>query len=150
MAAALPAARLHVFGLAAASTRGPGIEGHPRPAASVDAFPDGAMAVVPLRIASGANVRILEAWARGLAVVATPIAAAGVDPGDGAAIAVAATPAEFVAAFGRLASDPEGRRRAVAAGRAALAAHHDPATLAAGLERVYQTAIRATPRRERA
>ena len=108
------------------------------------------MAVVPLRIASGANVRILEAWARGLAVVATPIAAAGVDPGDGAAIAVAATPAEFVAAFCRLASDPEARRRAVAAGRAALAAHHDPATLAAGLERVYQTAIGATPRRERA
>ena len=150
VATALPAARLHVFGLAAASTRGPGIEEHPRPAASVDAFPDGAMAVVPLRIASGANVRILEAWARGLAVVATPIAAAGVDPGDGAAIAVAATPAEFVAAFCRLASDPEARRRAVAAGRAALAAHHDPATLAAGLERVYQTAIGATPRRERA
>ena len=150
VADALPAARLHVFGLPAAGAGGPGIEAHPRPAASVDAFPEGAIAVVPLRIASGANVRILEAWARGLAVVATPIAAAGVDPGDGAAVAIAATPAEFVAAFRRLAVDPEGRRRAVAAGRAALAAHHDPAALAAGLERVYEAAIGATPRRERA
>jgi hypothetical protein len=150
VAAALPVARLHVFGLPPGAAGGPRIEPHPRPAESVEAFPDGAIAVVPLRIASGANVRILEAWARGLAVVATPLAAAGVDPGDGVAIAVAATPAEFVSAFRRLAADPEERRRAVAAGRAALAAHHDPDTLAAALERVYQRAIAAAPRRGRA
>jgi len=147
VAAAMPAARLHVFGLPAAAAGAPGVVAHPRPAASVDAFPDGAIAVVPLRIASGANVRVLEAWARGLAVVTTPIAAAGVDPGDGASVAVAATPAEFIAAFRRLAGDPEARRRAVAAGRAALAAHHDPAAMAAGLERVYRQAMAATPRR---
>jgi hypothetical protein len=144
VATALPRARLHVFGLPATAARGRGVEAHPRPAASADAFPAGAIAVVPARVASGANVRILEAWARGLPVVATPIAAGGVDPGDGTAIATASTAAAFEAAFRRLAEDAGARQRAVAAGRAALAAHHDPAALAARLEQVYVTAIRAT------
>jgi len=146
IAAALPAARLHVFGVPAGTPHGPGVEAHRRPEASIEAFPAGAIAVVPLRIASGATVRILEAWARGLPVVATPIAAGGVDPGDGVAVSVASTAAEFTAAFRRL-TEPAARQRAVAAGRAALAAHHDPDAVAAGLERVYQAAIRATPPR---
>jgi hypothetical protein len=145
IAAALPAARLHVFGLPVGAARRPGVVAHQRPEASIEAFPDGAIAVVPLRIASGANVRILEAWARGLPVVATPIAAGGVDPGDGVAVSVASTAAEFTAAIRRL-TEPAARQRAVAAGRAALAAHHDPGAMAAGLERVYQAAIHATPR----
>lgn len=161
VAAALPAARLHVFGLPAGARPGPGVEAHPRPDASIEAFPDGAIAVVPLRIASGANVRILEAWARGLPVVASPIAAggvggggvaagsvgaagvaAGVASGAGVAVAAACTAAEFTAAFRRL-TEPAARERAVAAGRAALVAHHDPAAMAAGLERVYEAAIHA-------
>jgi polysaccharide biosynthesis protein PslH len=149
VATVLPRARLHVFGLPGSAARGRGVEAHPRPAASADAFPAGAIAVVPARVASGANVRILEAWARGLPVVATPIAAGGVDPGDGAAIAMASTAAEFAVAFRRLADDAAARQRAVGAGRAALAAHHDPAALAARLEQVYVTAIRATAAEER-
>ena len=152
IAASLPAARLHVFGGLAGASRGPGVEVHSRPGSSIDAFPEGALAVVPVRIASGANVRILEAWARGLPVVATPIAAGGVAPGstagaeagEDAAVAIASTAGEFAAAFRRL-TEPLARAHAVAAGRAALAAHHDPDAMAAGLERVYEAAIRATP-----
>lgn len=156
VAAALPAARLHVFGLPPGTSRAPGVEAHPRPDDSSEAFPAGAVAVVPMRIASGANVRILEAWARGVPVVATPIAAGGVvagatagaDAPPGAAVAIAATAAEFIAAFRRL-TEPAARDRAIAAGRAVLVAHHDPDALAAGLERIYHAAIHATPPRGR-
>jgi glycosyltransferase involved in cell wall biosynthesis len=60
-----------------------GVETHPAPADSREAFAPGAILVVPLRIASGIRMKILEAWARGLPVVATPEAAAGLEAEDG-------------------------------------------------------------------
>ena len=52
---------------------------HPSPAESRQLFCNGAILVVPLRVASGIRMKILEAWARGIPVVATPQAASGLD-----------------------------------------------------------------------
>ena len=56
---------------------------HPSPSESRQLFCDGAILVVPLRVASGIRMKILEAWARGIPVVATPQAASGLDARDG-------------------------------------------------------------------
>lgn len=133
--AALPAARLHVFGaLARRAAARDALVAHPAPADSRTAFAPGSILVVPLHVASGVRVRILEAWARGVPVVATPQAAAGLGAEDGRELLLARDAAEFAGALARLASQaglPEALTRA---GRARLRAVHDPETIAARIE----------------
>jgi hypothetical protein len=131
VARALPGARLHVFGAEAPA----GAVHHPPPADSRDTFPPDSVRVVPLLYASGVRMRILEAWARGAPVVATPAAAAGLDATDGRELVIASSPDAFAAAIHR--AQTQGAALA-AAGRARLAAHHDPAAVAAALARVYE------------
>lgn len=137
--ALVPTAELHVFGDGAAAHPS-GIVAHAPPADSRVAFPDGAICAVPLRYGSGVRMRILEAWARGLPVVATPAAAHGLAARDGRELLIAATPDDFAAALRRLAGDPAACAALVAAGRARLRAEHDPDTVAARLEEVYRRA----------
>ncbi len=64
-------------------------------------------AVAPLAIGSGIPMKVLEAWAAAVPVVADRWAVSGLD-GDGAtAVAVVSTPDEWVAALERLLMDPE-------------------------------------------
>jgi glycosyltransferase involved in cell wall biosynthesis len=139
--ARLPGARAHLFGHVDTSGAGPGVVPHPAPDDARTIFVAGSIFVVPLRIASGASVRILEAWARGVPVVATPTAAAGLDVQNGHALARARAPAEFTRAFTTLFESCHAVDRAIAAGREVLREHHDPARLAADLDRIYITAI---------
>ena len=139
--AALPDAVLHVYGEAGVAVA-PGMVAHAAPTDSREAFPAGAICVVPLRWGSGVRMRILEAWARGVPVVATPEAAHGLDVRDGRELLVAATPADFAAAIERLHADPALARALVDAGRVRLAARHDPDAVAARLEEIYRGACR--------
>lgn len=129
--ALLPGARLHLF--TGGDGGGEGIEVHPRPAESAEAFAPGSILLLPLRAASGVRVRLLEAWARGVPVVATPAAARGLAAEEGRELLLGATPAEIASAVARLAAEPGLAARLVAGGRARLAARHDPAALAARL-----------------
>jgi len=95
---------------------------------------------VPLRVASGVRMKILEAWARGLPVVATPAAAAGLGAEDGRELLLAADSDGFAAAVARLAAEPVLAAELVAAGRSALVRRHAPAAVAAELLRVYAAA----------
>jgi glycosyltransferase involved in cell wall biosynthesis len=142
VATMLPEARLHVFG--DAGIAGDRVTGHQSPADAADAFAPGAILAAPVRVGSGASVKVLEAWARGVPVVATPIVAEGVDPG-GAALMIARTADDFATAL-RCLTEPQAHARAIAAGRATLAAQHDPAACTAALEAVYAAAIAAWAR----
>lgn len=137
----LPAAVLHLFGEPGAAAAGAGVVGHPPPSDSAEAFAPRSILAVPVRIASGVRMKVLEAWARGVPVVATPEAVAGLDAEHGREVLVAQDPAEFAAALARLHREPALGRALIAAGRAALAARHEPAAVAARLTAIYQEAL---------
>jgi hypothetical protein len=141
VAEALPGAVLHVYGLP--SHTGARVLAHAAPADSRDAFSPGAVLVVPLRVASGVRLKILEAWARGVPVVATPEAAEGLDAADARELVLARGPEEFAGAVRRLVEEPRLAAALVAAGRERLGARHHPAAVAARLAEIYAGAVRA-------
>lgn len=116
----LPGAMLHVFG-GGGKGYGPRIVSHPPPADSRSAFAPGSVLVVPLRIGSGIRMKILEAWARGIPVVASPTAAAGLDAVDGETLLLAREVREFAVALGRLYHDERLLERLIVDGRRLLA-----------------------------
>ena len=75
------------------------------------------IAVVPVLAGSGTRVKILEAWAAELPVVATTIGAEGLDAEPGKHLLLADTPAEFSASITRLLASPDLSRRLALAGR---------------------------------
>ena len=153
--AALPRARLHLMGgelrrslIPGADRRAvEGVEVHPAPAESRDAYVPGSILVVPLRVASGVRMKVLEAWARGIPVVATSAAAAGLESTDGRELLLADDADGFARQIARLRDEPELRRSLVAAGREALRARHAPLAIAAELAECYARAIGAAAAR---
>jgi hypothetical protein len=127
--AASPAAALHWFG--GRETDEPGVFVHPAPGASAEAFSPAAVLVLPLDIASGVRMRVLEAWARGVVVVASPAAASGLTANDGRELLLARSREEFAVAVERLRTLPGLVERLIAGGRARLAADHAPERFAA-------------------
>jgi glycosyltransferase involved in cell wall biosynthesis len=81
--------------------------------------------VVPLRIARGTQNKILESLAMGVPVVASPLAAAGVNAGPGEHLLTAERPEDYCAAILRLIDDPPLRERYARAGRERMLTHHD-------------------------
>jgi glycosyltransferase involved in cell wall biosynthesis len=80
------------------------------------------VAVAPLRCGSGVPLKVLDAWAAGTPVVASPFAAAGVAGEREHDLLVAHGADEWVAQVARLLGDAPLRAALVAAGRARLAA----------------------------
>jgi polysaccharide biosynthesis protein PslH len=137
----IPTAVLHLFGTTAPSSLPGGVILHRPPADSSTAFPPGAILVAPLRVASGVRIKILEAWARGLPVVATSEAAAGLEAQDGRELVIANDGPGFAAAIRRLHQDPAFVEASIEAGRALLRGHHDPRRVAQRLAEVYAGVI---------
>ena len=81
--------------------------------------------VAPLNIARGTQNKILEAMAMGVPVVASRLAAGGVDAVPGEHLPVADTPAGYADAIMTLFERPEARARLAKAGRARIRSHHD-------------------------
>jgi len=73
--------------------------------------------VAPLRAGSGTRIKILEAWAAARCVVATPLAAEGLDARDEVNIALESDPARFAARIVRLLDDDASRQRLAVGGR---------------------------------
>ena len=137
--AALPGAVLHVVGAPVALSEG--ILGRPAIPDSREVFAEGAVLVVPVHVASGVRMKILEAWARGVPVVSTPAGARGLEATDGRELLLADDPEAFVHALRRLHGEPTLATALVAAGRDRLASHHDAGTVAARLTAVYTRAV---------
>lgn len=140
---AVAGAVLHVFGTDLAVDR-PGVRVHPPPSDSRDAFPAGAILVVPLAIASGVRMKILEAWARGTPVVATPAAARGLGAEPGRELAVAETAEDFARSVRELAEAPELAASRTACGRALLRREHAFDRIATRLSEIYACAAHPT------
>jgi hypothetical protein len=140
---ALPAARLHLFGDARAE--GDTITRHAPPADPAVAFAAGGILVVPLAVASGVRMKVLEAWARGVPVVATPAAAAGLDATHGQELLIAEMGEPLANALVALARDPALRERLVRSGRELLRRRHDPGPLRARLLACYAAVAAAAP-----
>lgn len=145
--AALPAARLHVFGNWHRSLAAGQVEWLPGCEHSRQAFVPGSILVLPLRFASGVRMRILEAWARGVPVVATREAASGLGAEDGRELLLAEDGPGFAAAVGRLARESDLAAQLTAAGRALLRAHHAPAAAAERLEAIYREVASSSGRK---
>lgn len=123
-----PAARLHLFG---ARSEAPGVVAHAAPGESAAAFVRGSILVLPLDVASGVRMRILEAWARGVPTVATPAAAAGLAASDGVELRIVEGNEALAGAIEELAAQPEVAHRLIESGRARLASDHAPERFAA-------------------
>lgn len=157
IAARLPDARLHVFGSPAGSGTRSDAHGSAHGAAhraaqgsivwrgaarqSAEAFMPGGIMLLPMRSAAGVRMRVLEAWARGVPLIASPAAIAGLDAEDGRDVLIAADGRAFAEAAVRLAGEPSLRARLVHEGRATLARRHDPKRIAEATLDVYRQAI---------
>jgi glycosyltransferase involved in cell wall biosynthesis len=83
------------------------------------------LALAPMRCGSGVPIKILEAWAVGTPVVATPWAAAGTTGKPGEDLLVAGPhPAEWASAIRELLDDPPARARLAENGRRRLVADY--------------------------
>jgi glycosyltransferase involved in cell wall biosynthesis len=111
------------------------------PRDSAEAFMPGGILLIPMRSAAGVRMRVLEAWARGVPVIASPAAIAGLDAEDGRDVLIAADGRAFAEAAARLAGQPSLRARLVEGGRAMLARRHDPKRIAEATLDVYRQAI---------
>jgi len=82
------------------------------------------LVVAPLRAGSGTRIKILEAWAAARAVVATPMAAEGLDAHDSGNLAFAADSTGFVAAIDWLLADARSRKQMGISGRRTFEARY--------------------------
>lgn len=137
----LPGARLHLFGTASSGSLPAGVSLHPPPSESAEAFRPGAILAVPLRIASGVRMKVLEAWARGTPVVGTPAALAGLEAEDGREALVARDTPSFVRSFVRLQGEHGLAESLVLEGRRALHERHGPAKITADLLAAYAVEV---------
>ena len=129
----LPAARLYVFGPTDAAIDAPSVTWSPPPEDSAAAFPAGAVALVPARHPTGVPVKGLEAWARGLPVVAAADAAAALDATAGRELLVASDGDGLAAALVRVTASPGLADALAAAARQRLETHHRPEAVAGRL-----------------
>jgi glycosyltransferase involved in cell wall biosynthesis len=101
------------------------------------------LALAPLRCGSGLPIKVLEAWAAGVPVVASPWAAAGTTGRPGEDLRLAERPAEWVEAILGLLDDRAERQRLAAAGRRRLAADYAPAVVRERLLASVEAAVAA-------
>lgn len=95
----------------------PGVEVHAEPPDLAEFLARAAVAVAPMATGSGIPLKVLEAWAAGVPVVATPFTAAGLTDQASPALAVADSPAAWVEAVAGLLADRDRAAALAAAGR---------------------------------
>jgi glycosyltransferase involved in cell wall biosynthesis len=86
---------------------------------------DANVVVAPLRRGGGMRVKVMEALAAGKAVVASPLAAAGLDVTHGQQLLLAERDDEFASLIVNLLNDPAERRRLAESARSWAATNLD-------------------------
>ena len=123
------------------STAEPDVEVHGSVESVEPYLANAAVCVAPLRHGGGMRVKVLEALAAGKAVVASPLAAAGLGVQHGRHLLVATTDGEFAAAILQLLDDADLRRALATAGRAWAVANADAGSTAAAFESLYDSLL---------
>lgn len=108
---------------------------------------DAAVIAAPIRLGGGMRVKVLEALAAGKAVVATPLAAAGLDLVAGEQLEIASTEDEFRRALSRLLGDERARRELGRRARAWAVQHLGWEASVERYEDVYRSLLCAARRR---
>jgi glycosyltransferase involved in cell wall biosynthesis len=140
-----PEARLRLVGSAppreVLELAGPGIEVIADTPSMEPHLEAAAVVVAPVRTGGGMRMKVLEAMARGKAVVTTALGAEGFTGFDSEPPLAIADGSEAFAGETAALLDDEPRRRAIGAGAREFAeAHHSPEAWALRLERVYAEA----------
>jgi glycosyltransferase involved in cell wall biosynthesis len=141
-----PASKLSICGanpsaeVRALPERQPGIEvtGFVNPRAYLERA---AVLIAPLRSSGGMRVMLLEALARGVPVVATGLACAGLNLVPGEHLLVANSPSDFADAVALLLREPELGARIAAAGRRRVIEHYDWRAIYPTIDLVYARII---------
>jgi polysaccharide biosynthesis protein PslH len=101
--------------------------------------------VVPLRYGGGLRIRIVEAMAAGVPVVASPVAIAGMTLEPGKHLLVAARPAEYRAQIERLLSDPAFARSMAGEAQAHIYRVYGPSARSEGIRGLVAGTMAAIP-----
>jgi glycosyltransferase involved in cell wall biosynthesis len=112
-----PEFRLRLIGRNSQLFRAPGVETTGPVEDALSEIAAASVVIAPLRVGSGTRIKILEAWAAGRPVVATPLAMEGLKFEDGQDVLLATTATELADAVDRLLSDPQTSERIARAGR---------------------------------
>ena len=99
------------------------------------------VAIVPLHVAGGIRMKLLDTMAWGLPAVATPVGAQGLDFEDGEGCLVRDGPEAFADAVVRLLVDDDAWRATADGGRSYLERTHSPGALEAALAEGISAAI---------
>jgi glycosyltransferase involved in cell wall biosynthesis len=92
--------------------------------------------VLPMQSGTGIKNKLLEAWAAGTAVVATPLACQGVDAKDGKDLMIAESTSEFASSMVNLTGNRELKKRLASAGRNKVVEHYTWQAMAERLRRI--------------
>ncbi len=98
------------------------------------------VAIAPMASGSGVPMKVLEAWAAGIPVVAHPWTAAGLDPGGRDAVWQAGDSGQWVKALVDLLSNPEQREALAGLGRAAWDRTYHPQKIAEKIREAVEAA----------
>jgi glycosyltransferase involved in cell wall biosynthesis len=90
----------------------------------------------PLRTGSGVKIKVLEALARGLPIVATPAGVQGIEADESTGCLVGATPEDLAASM-RLAFDPEANARLSKAARRAWDQTYSPEVVRSQYDEIF-------------
>lgn len=97
--------------------------------------------VVPSRVGSGTKLKILESFAAGRAVIATPVGAQGIGAEHGKEIMVADSPAGFADSVVRILTDSSLRRMLEVKARELVVSKYDWRNFGEKLQGIYSAAV---------
>jgi sugar transferase (PEP-CTERM/EpsH1 system associated) len=100
-------------------------------------YADALAVIVPLRVGGGTRLKILEAMAMGVPVIATTLGAEGVAAIDGQEILLADSEEEMIGAVARIMTDAQFRRELTVRARQLVAEQYDWTSIGQRLQMVY-------------
>ncbi len=145
----VPGAVAHIFGQRPDVVLPETVVIHAAPQQSIEAFPPGAVVALSARHPTGVPMKGLEAWARGLVIVASPEAAISLGASDHKQLLVGNDAEGFARALNKLVDRPELYAELVAAGRQKLKQNHSAESVAQRLTEAYQSVIKTGKRNQR-